>query len=107
MIIAGTALAVFTFGISEAAATAATATIVELAATLGVTVSTEIATIAGTTLGTATFAGIESVTVDLALTQPMSVALGESRGLNLDEVRQAALYGALTGGALSVAGAPP
>ncbi|MFB7441943.1 RNase A-like domain-containing protein [Streptomyces mirabilis] len=104
-IIAGTALAVFTFGISEAAATAATATIVELAATLGVTVSTEIATIAGTTLATAAFAGIESVTVDLALTQPVSIALGESKGLSLDEVRQAALYGALTGGAFGGGGA--
>nr|QIY99280.1 hypothetical protein HEP87_41855 [Streptomyces sp. S1D4-11] len=104
-IIAGTALAVFTFGISEAAATAATATIVELAATLGVAVSTEIATIAGTTLATAAFAGIESVTVDLALTQPMSIALGESKGLSLDEVRQAALYGALTGGAFGGGGA--
>ncbi|MER5668441.1 hypothetical protein [Streptomyces mirabilis] len=104
-IIAGTALAVSTFGISEAAATAATATIVELAATLGVTVSTEIATIAGTTLATAAFAGIESVTVDLALTQPMSIALGESKGLSLDEVRQAALYGALTGGAFGGGGA--
>ncbi|GAA2288681.1 hypothetical protein OKJ48_40775 [Streptomyces kunmingensis] len=104
-IIAGTALAVFTLGISEAAAAAATATVVELAATLGVTVSTEIATIAGTTLATAALAGIESVTVDLALTQPMSIALGESKGLSLDEVRQAALYGAMTGGALGGAGA--
>ncbi|MFE2570920.1 RNase A-like domain-containing protein [Streptomyces mirabilis] len=61
--------------------------------------------IAGTTLATAAFAGIESVTVDLALTQPMSIALGESKGLSLDEVRQAALYGALTGGAFGGGGA--
>ncbi|MGX9886639.1 hypothetical protein [Streptomyces sp. NPDC002276] len=43
-IVAGTALAVFTFGISEGAAAAATASTLELSATLGVTVSTEIAT---------------------------------------------------------------
>ncbi|MEU6661773.1 RNase A-like domain-containing protein [Streptomyces sp. NPDC046821] len=101
----GTLLAVFTGGISEAAAGAATTTIVELAATLGVTVSTEIATIAGTTLATAAMAGIESITVDLAVTQPVSIATGESKGLNLDEAHDAMLYGALTGGALGGAGA--
>ncbi|MFF1687115.1 MULTISPECIES: hypothetical protein [unclassified Streptomyces] len=104
-IAAGTLLAVFTAGISEAAAAAATATIVDLAATVGVAVSTEIATIATTTLATAAIAGIESITVDLAVTQPMSIALGESKGLNLDEAHDAMLYGALTGGALGGAGA--
>ncbi|MFE6898755.1 RNase A-like domain-containing protein [Streptomyces sp. NPDC057717] len=104
-IAAGTLLAVFTAGISEAAAATATATIVDLAATLGVTVSTEIATIAGTTLATAAMAGIESITVDLAVTQPVAMATGESKGLNLDEAHQALLYGALTGGALGGAGA--
>ncbi|GAA1288205.1 RNase A-like domain-containing protein [Streptomyces sp. NPDC001939] len=104
-IAAGTLLAVFTAGISEAAAAAATATIVDLAATLGVAVSTEIATIAGTTLATAAMAGIESITVDLAVTQPAAMATGESKGLNLDEAHQALLYGAITGGALGGAGA--
>ncbi|WP_326773044.1 RNase A-like domain-containing protein [Streptomyces sp. NBC_01445] len=104
-IAAGTLLAVFTAGISEAAAAAATATIVDLAATLGVAVSTEIATIAGTTLATAAMAGIESITVDLAVTQPVAIGTGESKGLNLDEAHQALLYGALTGGALGGAGA--
>ncbi|MFB7710155.1 RNase A-like domain-containing protein [Streptomyces sp. NPDC056105] len=104
-IAAGTLLAVFTAGISEAAAAAATATIVDLAATLGVAVSTEIATIAGTTLATAAMAGIESITVDLAVTQPAAMVTGESKGLNLDEAHQALLYGALTGGALGGAGA--
>ncbi|MFD3561896.1 RNase A-like domain-containing protein [Streptomyces sp. NPDC058686] len=101
----GTLLAVFTAGISEAAAAAATATIVDMAATLGVAVSTEIATIATTTLATAAIAGIESITVDLAVTQPVAMATGESKGLNLDEAHQALLYGALTGGALGGAGA--
>ncbi|MFD3477854.1 RNase A-like domain-containing protein [Streptomyces sp. NPDC058695] len=104
-IAAGTLLAVFTAGISEAAAATATATIVDMAATLGVTVSTEIATIAGTTLATAAIAGIESITVDLAVTQPVAMATGESKSLNLDEAHQALLYGALTGGALGGAGA--
>ncbi|MFF7095360.1 hypothetical protein ACFY9A_23645 [Streptomyces rubradiris] len=99
-IVAGTALAIFTAGISEAAAAAATAGIVDLAATLGVTVSTEIATIAGTTLATASIAGIESVTIDLAVAQPMKIASGMQGGFNLDEASDSALTGMLFGGAL-------
>ncbi|SOD85500.1 DNA/RNA non-specific endonuclease [Streptomyces sp. Ag109_G2-15] len=105
-LVAGTALAIFTAGISEGAAVAAAATVTELAGTLGVTVTTEIAAIAGTTLSTAAFAGIESVTVDLAVTQPVSIALGEQKGgLDLDEAHEAGLYGALTGGLLGGGGA--
>ncbi|MFD8007936.1 DUF6531 domain-containing protein [Streptomyces mirabilis] len=98
-IIAGTALAIFTAGISEGAAAAATASIVEMAGTLGVTVSTEVATIAGTTLATAALGGIESVTVDLAVSQPVAIATGESKGLSLDEASDSALYGMAFGGA--------
>ncbi|MGW0414201.1 WXG100-like domain-containing protein [Streptomyces collinus] len=78
-IVAGTALAVFTLGISEGAAAAATVSILELSATLGVTVSTEIATIAGTTLATAAIGGLESITVDLAVTQPIAIAPARAR----------------------------
>ncbi|MFI1533627.1 WXG100-like domain-containing protein [Streptomyces anandii] len=99
-IVAGTALAIFTAGISEAAAAAATAGIVDLAATLGVTVSTEIATIAGTTLATASIAGVESVTVDLAVAQPMKIASGVQGGFSLDEASDSALTGMVFGGAL-------
>ncbi|MGW4439032.1 WXG100-like domain-containing protein [Streptomyces sp. NPDC004596] len=105
-LVAGTALAIFTAGISEGAAVAAAATVTELAAGLGVAVTEEIAAIAGTTLATASFAGVESITVDLAVTQPVSIALGEQKdGLSLDEARQAGAYGALTGGLLGGAGA--
>ena len=103
-IVAGTALAVFTLGISEGAAAAATASILELSATLGVTVSTEIATIAGTTLATAAIGGLESITVDLAVTQPVAMATGESKGLSLDEVSNSALYGMAYGGAFGAGG---
>lgn len=99
-IVAGTALAIFTAGISEAAAAAATAGIVDLAATLGVTVSTEIATIAGTTLATASIAGVESVTVDLAVAQPMKIAAGMQGGFSLDEASDSALTGMAFGGVL-------
>ncbi|MFC9456483.1 hypothetical protein [Streptomyces sp. NPDC056983] len=103
-IIAGTALAIFTAGISEAAAAAATASMVELAGTIGVTVSTEVATIAGTTLATVALGGIESVTVDLAVAQPIAIATGESQGLSLDEASQAAKDGMLFGGMFGGAG---
>jgi hypothetical protein len=103
-LLAGTALAVFTAGISEGAAAAATAGVVELAGTLGVAVSTEIATNVGTTLATAAIAGVESVTVDLAVAQPIAIATGESKGFSLDEASDAALYGTAFGGAFGAAG---
>ncbi|WP_194858905.1 hypothetical protein [Streptomyces sp. SUK 48] len=97
-LVAGTALALFTAGISEGAAVAAAATVADVAAGLGVAVTEEIAAIAGTTLATAAFAGVESVTVDLAVAQPVSVALGESKGFSLDEAADAGLYGMAFGG---------
>ncbi len=106
-IVAGTALAIFTAGISEAAAASATAGIVELAGSLGVAVSTEVATIAGTTLATAAIGGIESITVDLAVTQPVAMATGESKGLSLDEVSQSALYGMRSAAPSEVAARSP
>ncbi|MFD7485327.1 RNase A-like domain-containing protein [Streptomyces mirabilis] len=105
-ILVGTGLAIFTGGLSEGPALAAATTVTELASTLGIAVSAEVASIAGTTLATAAIAGIESVTVDLAVAQPIAIATGEqSGGLNLDEARQAGVYGALTGGLLGGAGA--
>ncbi|MGV4988057.1 DUF6531 domain-containing protein [Streptomyces sp. NRAIS4] len=104
-IVAGTALAIFTAGISEGAAAAATAGIVELAGTLGIEVSTEIATIAGTTLATAAIGGVESVTVDLAVSQPVAMATGESKGFSLDEASDAATSGMVFGGAFGGGGA--
>ncbi|GAA1369981.1 RNase A-like domain-containing protein [Streptomyces beijiangensis] len=104
-IVVGTGLAFFTAGITELAAGAAAATIVELGTTLGVAVTTEVATIAGTVLATAAIAGIESVTVDLAVAQPMRLAAGMQSGINLDEARHAAIAGALMGGGLGGTGA--
>ncbi|MGW5256445.1 DNA/RNA non-specific endonuclease [Streptomyces sp. NPDC004012] len=104
-LVAGTALAFFTAGISEGAAAAAAAGVAELAASLGVAVTEEIAAIAGTTLATAAFGGVESITVDLAIAQPTAIALGEQKtGINLDEARQAGVDGAFLGGALGGGG---
>ncbi|MEU0035797.1 RNase A-like domain-containing protein [Streptomyces sp. NPDC006333] len=105
-ILVGTGLAFFTGGLSEGPALAAATAVTELAGTLGVAVTAEIASIAGTTLATAAIAGIESIAVDLAVAQPIAIATGEqSGGLDLDEARQAGVYGALTGGLLGGAGA--
>ncbi|KPI17156.1 hypothetical protein OK074_8247 [Actinobacteria bacterium OK074] len=104
-LVAGTALAFFTAGLSEGAALAAAAGVAELAASLGVVVTEEVAAIVGTTLATAAFGGVESITVDLAVAQPTAIALGEQKdGVNLDEARQAGVYGALLGGALGGGG---
>lgn len=96
---AGVGLAVFTFGASAAAAEAAAWSIAGIAADLGVSVSAEVAAIAATTLTGVVFGGLESVTVDLAVAQPARIALGDQKGLNLDEAKNAAVFGAVTGGA--------
>ncbi|MBX7547444.1 MULTISPECIES: DNA/RNA non-specific endonuclease [Streptomyces] len=104
-LVVGGVLSVVTFSLSADAAAAVAAGVADLAASLGVAVSEEIAAIASTTLATAAFAGVESVAVNLAVTQPMSIALGEQKGgLNIDEARDAGEYGALAGGFLGGAG---
>ncbi|CAM5525384.1 hypothetical protein SXANM310S_00324 [Streptomyces xanthochromogenes] len=103
-IVVGTGLAIFTLGISEAAAAAATTAIIELATTVGVTLTTEVATIAGTAFATAAISGIESVTIDLAVAQPLKIAAGLQSGLSLDEAGNAATDGMLYGGMYGAAG---
>ncbi|CAG7640649.1 RHS repeat-associated core domain-containing protein [Actinacidiphila bryophytorum] len=100
VIVAGIGLAFFTAGISAAASAAATDAIIDLAGTLGIAVSTTVAEIAGTTLAAAAFGGMESVTVDLAIAQPLKIATGLQQGLSLDEVNEAAESGMIFGGGL-------
>ncbi|NJP44598.1 hypothetical protein [Actinacidiphila epipremni] len=59
--------------------------------------------VGGTTLATAAIAGVESVTVGLAVTQPIAMVSGESSGLNFDEATDAALYAVVFGGGLGAA----
>ncbi|GGY70243.1 putative adhesin [Streptomyces xanthochromogenes] len=103
-IVVGTGLAIFTLGISEAAAAAATTAIIELATTVGVTLTTEVATIAGTAFATAAISGIESVTIDLAVAQPLKIAAGLQDGFSLDEASSAVTDGMLYGGLFGAAG---
>ncbi|MBC3843626.1 hypothetical protein GXW82_35685 [Streptacidiphilus sp. 4-A2] len=106
VLVAGTALAFFTAGLSEAAAGAATATIVAAADAIGVTVTDTVATIAGTTLTGIVFGSVESATVDLAVAQPVRVAFGDG-GFSLSEVLSSAETGGLAGGAVGGLGAEP
>ncbi|MCX4745568.1 hypothetical protein OG455_08530 [Kitasatospora sp. NBC_01287] len=103
-LIAGTALAFFTAGLSEAAAGAATAGIIAMADGLGVAVSETIASIAATTLTGAVFGTVESVAVDAAVAQPIRIAFGDG-GFSGTELLSAAETGAFTGAAAGGFGA--
>ncbi|MFB7630703.1 WXG100 family type VII secretion target [Streptomyces sp. NPDC056149] len=100
VLVAGTALAVFTGGISEVAAAGATEAIVAAAGTAGVAVSATVAEIAGTVLATAAIGGIEAITVDVVVAQGGRNLLGDQKGINLAEAKDAGVAGVLLGGAL-------
>ncbi|MFI6769466.1 WXG100 family type VII secretion target [Streptomyces sp. NPDC050355] len=100
VLVAGTALALFTGGISEVAAAGATEAIVAAASTAGVAVSTTVAEIAGTVLATAAIGGVEAITVDVVVAQGGRNLLGDQHGINLQEASAAGTTGALLGGAL-------
>ncbi|MFD0374453.1 RHS repeat-associated core domain-containing protein [Streptomyces sp. NPDC127112] len=100
VIAGGIALAFFTAGLASGAAVAAADAIIELGASLGIAVTTTVAEIAAGTLVAAAFGGVESVTVDLAVAQPLKIATGLQQGFSLDEINQAAKDGMIFGGAL-------
>ncbi|MEU7190443.1 hypothetical protein AB0A93_32040, partial [Streptomyces sp. NPDC045369] len=99
VLVAGTALALFTGGISELAAAGATEAIVAAASTAGVAVSATVAEIAGTVLATAAIGGVEAITVDVVVAQGGRNLLGEQKGINLHEAAEAGLAGGALGGA--------
>lgn len=106
VIAGGIALAFFTAGLASGAAAAAADVIIELGAGLGVGVSATVAEIAAGTFVAAAFGGVESVTVDLAVAQPLKIATGLQTGMSLDEVNRAAkdgmIYGAAFGAGFGV-----
>ncbi|MFG2718450.1 RHS repeat-associated core domain-containing protein [Streptomyces sp. NPDC048416] len=100
VIAAGVTAAFLTAGLASGAAAAAADAVIELGATLGVAVSATVAEIVAETVVTAAFAGVENVTIDAAVAQPLNMAAGFQHGFNLDEVNRAAEDGMLYGGAL-------
>ncbi|GAB7032572.1 hypothetical protein AB0G35_29805 [Streptomyces sp. NPDC021749] len=104
VLVAGTALAVFTGGISEVAAAGATEAIVAAASSAGIAVSATVAEITGTVLATAAIGGIEAITVDVVVAQGGRNLLGDQHGINLAEIKDAGVSGVLLGGAFGAAG---
>ncbi|MGW4569536.1 DUF6531 domain-containing protein, partial [Streptomyces sp. NPDC004561] len=70
----------------------------------GVGVSAVVADVIGGAFVAAAFGGVESVTVDLAVAQPLQMVTGLQHGFSLDEVNQAAKNGMIFGGALGAGG---
>ncbi|MGW7554387.1 WXG100-like domain-containing protein, partial [Streptomyces rimosus] len=99
VLVAGTALALFTGGISEIAAAGATEAIIAAAGTAGVAVSATVAEIAGTVLATAAIGSVEAITVDVVVAQGGRNLLGDQHGINLAEIKDAGTSGLLFGGA--------
>ncbi|WP_308401672.1 DUF6531 domain-containing protein [Streptomyces roseoverticillatus] len=99
---AAVTVALLTGGALAGPAGAAATAIVEAGAALGVVVSTTVAEVAGVTLAAAAFGGLESVTVNLAVAQPIRIAQGRQDGINFTEAGNAAndgmLYGGMFGG---------
>ncbi|MFC7865227.1 DUF6531 domain-containing protein [Streptomyces murinus] len=104
VIAGGITLAVMTAGIASGAAAAAADAVIEFGATVGVGVSAAVADITAAAFVGVAFGGVESVTVDAALAQPLKMVTGLQHGFSLDEVNQAAKDGMIYGGALGAGG---
>ena len=79
IIVGGIALAFFTAGAAAGAAALATEALIEFGATMGIAVSATVAEIAAGALVAAAFGGVESVTIDLAVAQPLKIATAGPR----------------------------
>ncbi|WP_433456649.1 DUF6531 domain-containing protein (plasmid) [Streptomyces sp. CA-142005] len=104
VIAGGITLAIMTAGIASGAAAAAADAVIEFGATIGVGVSAVVADIIGGAFAGVAFGGVESVTIDAAVAQPLQMAAGLQHGFSLDEVNKAAKDGMIFGGALGAGG---
>ncbi|MER8113855.1 DUF6531 domain-containing protein [Streptomyces sp. NPDC094031] len=104
VIAGGITLAIMTAGIASGAAAAAADAVIEFGATVGVGVSAAVADLTAAAFVGVAFGGVESVTVDAALAQPLKMVTGLQHGFSLDEVNQAAKDGMIYGGALGAGG---
>ncbi|MGI5340669.1 DUF6531 domain-containing protein [Streptomyces sp. CA-181903] len=100
----GVALAIATGGALSGAAAAAAEVIIAGGASVGIAVTTTVAEIAGFTLAAAAFGGLEAVTVDLAVAQPMKISLGLQKDFDWGEADTSIKDGMLFGGAFGGAG---
>ncbi|MFI1578414.1 hypothetical protein [Embleya sp. NPDC020630] len=86
--------------ISGAAITAATNIARGAAMAAGLAVSESVLAIIGSIAGSAVVGAVLSVTLDLAVAQPVKIALGAQDGITLDHLASTAAYGA-GGGAIA------
>lgn len=96
-LVAGTVLAVISFGASAAAATAVCEIIVEFAAAAGIALSETVAGLIGTVLVGAAFGAVESMAVDSLVVQPLSIATHEQQGFSFSQMFHWAEGGAAGG----------
>ncbi|MFI0262542.1 WXG100 family type VII secretion target [Streptomyces sp. NPDC017056] len=99
VLVVGTALAIFSGGLTAGAAAAASTEILAAASAAGVAISTTVAEIAGSVLATAAIGSIEAITVDVVVAQGGRNLLGEQKGINVTEIQDAGVSGLLVGGA--------
>lgn len=95
----GTVLAVFTFGVSEAAAAAATASLVAAAGIVEGTFAAVLAEIVASAAVYAAVGALESAVIDVAVTQPIRVEGFRDGGYSAGEIATVSAGGALLGGA--------
>lgn len=98
VIAASIALAIPTGGASAGAGGAAAAAMIRFAASRGLALSAATAEIVATTITTAAYAGLEGVAVNLAVAQPLQIAVGQRDGLSLADAREAGVWSAARGG---------
>ena len=103
-LVAGTVLAVLTFGASEAAAAAVATAIVEFAAAAGVALSSTVAAIVGSVLVGAAFGAVESMAVDGLVVQPLSISTHEQQGFSFSQLAAWGAGGAAGGSFAGAAG---
>ncbi|MET7302798.1 RHS repeat-associated core domain-containing protein [Embleya sp. NPDC005575] len=83
--------------LSGAAITAATNIARAAAMAAGLAISESVLAIIGSIVGSAVVGAVMSVTLDLAVAQPVKIALGAQNGITLDHVGTTAAYGAAGG----------
>ncbi|MGC0415117.1 hypothetical protein [Embleya sp. AB8] len=83
--------------ISGAAMSAATFAAESAATACGLAISASVLEIIGTIVGSAVIGAVTSVALDLAVAQPIKIAMGAQHGLTTDHLLETAAYGAAGG----------
>ncbi|MGP3989049.1 WXG100-like domain-containing protein [Streptomyces sp. 3N207] len=96
-IVLSIALVIPTGGASSAGAGGVTAAMLRFAASRGAALSVATAELVETTLTTAVLAGLEGITINLAVAQPLEIEAGLRGGLSLADARKAGIWSAALG----------